>query len=43
VYFLPKFEDWHIEDPYGGTVEDYRRARDEIDERIRKLLSNVDK
>ena len=36
--YLPKFEDWGIEDPYGGTIEDYRRARDEIEFKVRQLL-----
>ncbi len=41
VYFLPKFEDWGIEDPYGGTIEDYRRARDRIERNIKTLIERL--
>jgi arsenate reductase len=36
--YLDKFIDWHIEDPYRQPIEDYRRARDEIETKVRKLI-----
>jgi len=39
--YLDLFEDWAIEDPYGGTIEDYRTARDEIERKVRELLLRV--
>lgn len=43
VLYLPKFEDWGIEDPYSGTIEDYRRARDRIERKIVALLKGLEK
>jgi protein-tyrosine-phosphatase len=34
-------EDWGISDPSGGTVEDYRRTRDVIKERVEDLIKIV--
>lgn len=34
-------EDWGISDPSGGTVEDYRRTRDVIKERVEDLIKMV--
>lgn len=34
--------DWQIPDPAGGPAEDFRRARDEIEERVRRLLATLD-
>lgn len=31
-------EDWGIEDPSGETIEDYRRVRDNIGQKIGRLL-----
>lgn len=33
--------EWEIRDPIGGSVEDYRRTRDEIERRVRALLDAV--
>jgi protein-tyrosine-phosphatase len=33
--------DWGIEDPLGGTIEDYRRARDDIEEKVKRLLETI--
>ncbi|MCS6952796.1 MAG: arsenate reductase ArsC [Bryobacterales bacterium] len=32
---------WEIPDPIGGSVEDYRRTRDEIEQRVKALLDAV--
>jgi arsenate reductase len=34
-------EDWGISDPSGGTIEDYRRTRDVIKERVEDLIKMV--
>lgn len=39
--YLDMFEDWGVEDPYGGTIEDYRVARDEIESKVRKLQERI--
>ncbi len=39
--YLKMFEDWGIEDPYGGTIEDYRRARDEIEAKVKALIARI--
>ena len=41
--FIPcKFrEDWGIDDPSGGTEEDFRQARDTIKEKMEELLAKV--
>jgi protein-tyrosine-phosphatase len=31
-------ENWEIEDPFGGTDEEYRRARDEIEMLVMRLI-----
>lgn len=33
--------DWQVPDPAGGGVEDFRRARDEIERRVRRLLDSL--
>ncbi len=34
-------EDWGIEDPSGGPVEDYRRTRDLIKEKVEDLIERI--
>ena len=34
-------ENWMIRDPYGGTEEDYRRARDEIEMAVMQLILRI--
>lgn len=34
-------EDWGISDPSGGTIEDYRRTRDVIKEKVEDLIEMV--
>ena len=36
-----KYEDWVIDDPAGQPVERVRQIRDEIDRRVRKLISEM--
>jgi protein-tyrosine-phosphatase len=36
-----RYEDWQIEDPAGREIEAVRRIRDEIEERVRLLLSDL--
>ncbi len=35
------FEDWQLEDPEGGEVETYRRVREEVKERVIKLIDDL--
>ena len=30
--------DWAVRDPFGGSVQDYRTTRDEIERRVRELI-----
>ena len=36
-----RYEDWDLEDPAGKDLKTVRRIRDEIDERVRALLSEL--
>jgi protein-tyrosine-phosphatase len=36
-----RYEDWELEDPAGKDVETVRRIRDQIAERVRKLLTEL--
>jgi arsenate reductase (thioredoxin) len=42
VYPGKRYEDWELEDPDGKDLETVRRIRDEIDERVRSLMSRLD-
>ncbi|MGJ5674598.1 MAG: arsenate reductase, glutathione/glutaredoxin type [Nostochopsis sp.] len=35
------FEDWQLEDPEGGEIETFRRVRDQVKERVVKLISEL--
>ena len=37
-----RYLDWALEDPAGQPIEVVRRIRDEIDERVRTLLAELD-
>ena len=37
-----RYEDWELEDPAGRDLEAVRRIRDQIEERVRGLLSRLD-
>jgi arsenate reductase len=39
--FLPRVEDWNIEDPKGKTLEEMRLIRDAIQEHVRELLRRL--
>ena len=32
-------EDWELEDPYGKPLEEVRKIRDEIKEKVRELIA----
>jgi arsenate reductase len=34
-------EDWGIEDPSGGDIEDYRKVRDVITQKVKSLLQTL--
>jgi arsenate reductase (thioredoxin) len=36
-----RYEDWELEDPAGTDLETVRRVRDEIQERVRRLLTEL--
>lgn len=35
------FEDWQLEDPEGGELETYRHIREEVKERVIKLIEEL--
>jgi len=41
--FLPKIEDWNIEDPKGKTLEQLREIRDVIKGKVLMLIEGLDK
>jgi arsenate reductase (thioredoxin) len=41
VYPGKRYEDWELEDPAGKDLETVRRIRDQIDERVARLLDKV--
>jgi protein-tyrosine-phosphatase len=36
-----RYEDWDVEDPAGRSVEDVRPIRDEIERRVRTLMTSL--
>ena len=36
------FEDWQLEDPDGKPIDTFRRVRDEIKERVAKLIERLE-
>jgi arsenate reductase (thioredoxin) len=36
------FEDWQLDDPEGQTIEEFRRVRDEVRERVVVLLESLE-
>ncbi|MDZ8109651.1 MAG: arsenate reductase, glutathione/glutaredoxin type [Nostoc sp. DedQUE12a] len=36
------FEDWQLDDPEGQSIEVFRRVRDEVKERVLKLIDSLD-
>ena len=41
IYPGKKYEDWELDDPAGQDVETVRRIRDELDQRVQKLIAEV--
>ncbi len=41
AHFRGVNRDWGIADPFGQSVEFYRKARDEIEQRVRALLEEL--
>ena len=41
IYPGKRYEDWELEDPAGKDVETVRRIRDEIEERVGRLLAEL--
>jgi arsenate reductase len=39
--FLHNLVDWHVEDPKGKSIEKVREIRDEIEQRVKKLVGNL--
>lgn len=35
------FEDWQLDDPEGQSIETFRRVRDEVKERVIKLIESL--
>jgi protein-tyrosine-phosphatase len=40
--FLPRVEDWNIEDPKGKTLDEMRLIRDTVHEHVRELLRRLE-
>ena len=41
IYPGKKYEDWELDDPAGQDLETVRRIRDEIDQRVQKLIGEL--
>jgi arsenate reductase (thioredoxin) len=41
IYPGKRYEDWEVDDPAEADLESVRRIRDEIDERVRRLLNEI--
>lgn len=39
--FLPNVLDWNLEDPKGKPIEKVREIRDEIDQRVKELVTGL--
>jgi len=39
--FIPKLVDWGIEDPKGKSIEKVAEIRDEIEQRVKELISGL--
>jgi protein-tyrosine-phosphatase len=40
--WLPKVIEWNLEDPKGKSIEEVRQIRDEIEKRVKKLVSTLE-
>ena len=41
IYPGKRYEDWELDDPAGQDLENVRRIRDEIDQRVRALMAEL--
>ena len=41
--FIPNLIDWGIEDPKGKTKDQVREIRDDIEQRVKQLVTNLSK
>jgi arsenate reductase (thioredoxin) len=41
IYPGKKYEDWKLDDPAGQDLDTVRRIRDELDQRVQKLISEL--
>jgi protein-tyrosine-phosphatase len=41
IYPGKRYEDWTLDDPAGQELDTVRRIRDEIDERVQRLISEL--
>jgi arsenate reductase (thioredoxin) len=41
IYPGKRYEDWELDDPAGADLDEVRRIRDEIAERVRRLLDEL--
>ncbi len=41
IYPGKRYEDWELDDPAGRDLEDVRRIRDEVRDRVERLLAEV--
>ena len=41
IYPGKRYEDWELDDPAGQDLETVRRIRDELDERVHKLIAEL--
>jgi arsenate reductase len=39
--FIPKLVDWNMEDPKGKPIEKVREIRDDIEQRVKELVTNL--
>jgi len=42
IYPGVRYEDWELADPAGQSIENVRPIRDEIEQRVRELLADLD-
>ena len=41
--FIPNLIDWELEDPKGKSIEEVRKIRDDIELRVKQLVTNLPK
>jgi arsenate reductase len=41
IYPGKRYEDWELEDPAGKDLDTVRRIRDELDERVQRLIAEL--